>query len=580
MYTTKKYDLSRDLAEFMTLRSERTEWQSEWQQISDYLLPGRGIYTYMSKPRKRKLTSPKVVNTTARAALRVLTSGLQGGLTSPSRPWLALSWQDPMINTIGPLKDWLFEAQRILEYSLQQSNFYPTMHSFYTEYAGFGTASIYVGADSDVSPFRFELLTAGEYAFSTNSQGRADKFFRTLFMTPRQMEERFGAGCSDSIKDMNKRKSPSRERKYMAVLECICPQKRLDMPYSQVFWEVGGANNAFTDGSLAGVGQRGGASTPLQVNGFHEFPYPVARWDLIGPDIYGMGPGSEALPEIKRLQEMTKGSLMATHKELNPPLNVPAYMKGKVSAMPGAYNYYKEPNSIITSIYGTRANFQAAHANIEIVEQRIKELFFNDIFLTASRDPNASPMKAAEVHVKDGEKMLRLGPVIERLQNEFIEPVVERCFNICLRKGLFPPLPPELAELAGDFQIDLVSPLAQAQKLVASKSIESVMAFAGQAAQISPTVMDKFNVDRSVDEYVDAHGAPRTMLNSDEEVAQIREQRAKEQQAKQAQEQQVQQQAMGMQQQQMQADTRKTTAEAGQIMAEGLADAQQLGGVM
>ena len=574
-----RFDFGRSMSEFITLRSERSEFEAEWRDISDFLLPGRGVYQMYSKPRKKKLTSKNVVNTTAKEALKVLTSGLQGGLTSPSRPWLELGWQDQRLKNFGPLKDWLYECQRILEYHLQQSNFYPVVHSFYTEYAGFGTGSVYVGSDSDVSAFRFELLTAGEYAFATNAQGRADKFYRVIFMTPRQMYDRFGAKkVSRSVKDLVEKQSGSQESKFLAVLECVVPIETKGMPFTQIFWEMGGANQSFSDAAL--MSRVGDGNEPLGAFGFHEFPYPVARWDLIGSDIYGMGPGSEALPEIKRLQQMEKAFLMATHKDINPPLNAPSYMRGKLQTLPGSFNYYRNPGEKIESIYNLQFNYQGVSMAIERVENRIRELFFNDIFLTSARDPNASPMKAAEVHVKEGEKMLRLGPVIERLQNEFIEPIIERCFNILLRAGEFPELSDELAEMAGDYEINLVSPLAQAQKLVASKSIEMAMAFAAQSAQIDPQILDKFNIDASVEEYVDAHGAPRTILRSQEEVEQIRQNRAQQQ----AQEQQKQEQLIAgqaaLQGAQVDAQTAKTRAEAGQIMSESLLDQQALGGLM
>ena len=580
MAENPKYDFSRSMSEYVTLRSERSEFEAEWRDISDFLLPGRGIYQMYSKPRKKKLTTKNVVNTTAKEALKVLTSGLQGGLTSPSRPWLELGWQEQRLKNFEPLKNWLHECQRVLEYHLQQSNFYPIIHSFYTEYAGFGTGSVYVGSDSDVSAFRFELLTAGEYAFATNAQGRADKFYRTLFLTPRQMVERFGKNnVSKSIADIVDKKSGTQESKYVAILECVIPEEYRGMPFTQIFWEIGGANQSFQDAALmtrAGQSQ----NKPLGVFGFYEFPYPVARWDLIGSDIYGMGPGSEALPEIKRLQQMEKAFLMATHKDINPPLNAPSYMRGKLQTLPGSFNYYRNPGEKVESIYNMAFNYQGVSMAIERVENRIRELFFNDIFLTAARDPNASPMKAAEVHVKEGEKMLRLGPVIERLQNEFIEPIIERCFNILLRAGEFPELSDELAEMAGEYEINLVSPLAQAQKLVASKSIEMSLAFAAQGAQIAPEILDKFNMDASVEEYIDAHGAPRTILRTQEEVDQIRQNRAQQQAQRQQQEEQLVAGQAALQGAQVDAQTAKTRAEAGQIMSESLLDQAALGGLM
>jgi hypothetical protein len=576
----KKYSLTRAMSEYVMLRSERSEWEAEWKEISMYLLPGRGIYSLSSVPRKRRLTSEKAINTVGRRALRVLTAGLQAGLTSPSRPWLEYEWKDKRLKQIQFLKDWLYEAKLITESALQSTNFYPTIHSFYTEYAGFGTGSIFIDSTTEDAPFGCNILTAGEYVFATDFRGRANKMYRMIFRSPTQLVEEFGEDkVSESVRDIIKNKSAIASKVYIPVLEATLPEKYQDKPFTQIRWELAGSPGSFSDtGLLNSVGS--GDSKPLSIRGFYEFPAPVGRWDTIGQDIYGLGPGSEALPEIKRLQEMEKAFRMATHKDINPPLSAPAYMKGFLDALPGAYNYYRNPGDKVESLYNAKFNYQGVMEAIDRLEMNIKEIFFNDIFLTASRNPNASPMKAAEVHVKDSEKNTRLGPSIERIQPEFIIPTIERIFNILLRKGYFPELPPEYADMVGEFEINIVSPLAQAQKLVASQSIQTVLAFAGQAAQIKPEVMDKFNIDASVDEFVDAHGAPRRIMNTEEQVAKIRSDRQKAIAAQQKQEQEAQQQAMGSQMGAADAQTQKTMAEAGQIMTESLVDQQALGGLM
>lgn len=574
----KGYDLNKCMSEYLLLRSERSEWEAEWRSISEYLLPGRGIYQYLSTPRKRTLTSPNVINTTGREALKVLTAGLQGGLTSPSRPWLDFKWADKQLNQIDFLRHWLQDTRRIVEAAFHDTNFYPTMHSFYTEYGGFGNGSVFIDSTPVDKPFSFHLLTAGEYVFSTDAFGRADKMYRIIFRSPRQMYELYGDKCSEAVKDIVNKKSPAQEKVFILVLECILPVPYKDKPFTQLHWELGGAVTSFGDASLMDSAGKS-PQTPVRHEGFYEFPAPVGRWDTLGQDTYGIGPGSEALAEIKRLQEMEKGMRMAVHKDINPPLNAPAYMRGQLKTLPGGINYYRNVGEKVDSIYSNRVDYNGIAMMIERVESKIKNIFFNDIFLTSARDPNASPMKAAEVHVKEGEKMLRLGPVIERINPEFLTPVVKRSFNILMRKGYFPEIPPEYLEMLSGFEIHIVSPLAQAQKLVASQSIQNVLAFAGQAAQIAPQVLDKFNLDRTVDEVVDANGAPLTMMNSEEEVKAIRDNRAKQQQEEKARKE-------GMEDAQMQAamgnasaTDQKTRAEAGQIMTESLVDQQALGGL-
>jgi len=245
--------------------------------------------------------------------------------------------------------------------------------------------------------------------------------------------------------------------------------------------------------------------------------------------------------------------------------------------LPGGKNYYSNPNEVITAVDQARSENQSLLLATERLEATIKEIFFNDIFLTASRDPNASPLKATQVNVQEQEKMLRLGPVIERLQHEFLQPVIERCFNIELRKGRFPELSPELADIAGDYKISLVSPLATAQRSMAMSGINAFMGTIGQYAQFDQAVMDNVNPDAAAREIADINGVDYGILRPQEEVDGIRQQRQQAQQAQQQKEEAMAQQQMQSQGGLQDAQSRKTAAEAGQIGMESQQLAQDMG---
>jgi hypothetical protein len=549
--------------------AERSEWEQEYRNISDFLLPGRGVYDRYSKPRKRKLTTNRVINSMAEDSLYVLTSGMHGGLTSPSRPWFTLGWKDSKLDDLEPLKAWLQQCELILHAGLQMSNFYSVVNSFYIEYAGYGTATTYVGHDSgqDGVPFRFELLTAGEYAFVMGADGRPSRFYRTIFMSQRQAYERVGKKCSDSIVNAVTKSQAGIDKITVTILEVVARERNGEFPYARVFYEQTGGATARNDAS----------KEPLELSGFMEFPYPLARWSTIGSDTYGIGPGSRSLQDIKRLQEMEKALLMAAHKSVNPPLNAPARMRGKLNTLPGGKNFYANPSETVNEVYQVRFDFNGVSGVIERVEQRIQRNFFNDIFLTASRDPNASPLKATQVNVQEQEKMLRLGPVIERLQHEYLQPVIERCFNIMLRKGMFPELTPDLAEMAGDYKITLISPLATAQRSIALQAIQSFMGFIGQAAQFDQTILDNIDVDAAAREYADITGVHIGVLRAQEAVDQMRAQRAEQQKQQQAKEEAMVQSQMQAEQGVQGADAQLKQSQAGLNLVEGQATVAETG---
>lgn len=534
-------ELKREHANLLQLQSDYT---TECKDVSLYLLPGRGLYDITTKPTKRKLTSSKIINTTGDDALQVLTSGIHGGMTSQARPWFLLGFADLRLLKHLMLKKWLEDCQKSLYAAFRQSNFYEVIHSFYTEYAGFGTSGLYFGEDG--SPFRFELMTVGEYAFSHNFQGKVDKLYRVLFPTYRQMVKEFGIeNVADRIKVSYERDG----EQSTVVVHAVVPETFQDKPFTSYYYEVGSADKI------------------LRKKGFYEFPFIVGRWDLVGSDVYGLGPGSKALPDIKRLQEMDKAFLMAAHKSINPPVNAPVRKQGQVQLLPGGVNYYSNPNEKVTNVYDIRFDYAGVTAAIEKTESKIKTKFFNDIFISSSRDPNLSPLKAAEVEKRYGEeKVFRIGPVMERLQSEVLGPMIERGFNILARKDLLPPLDPSLMQLVeqtGGLQVRYVSPLSQSQKYFLISPLNNFLGAVGGLMQMDPTVKDNIDLDKIVEEYADVTGAPAAVLNTPDRVKEIRDERQKQIANAQKQQAQMAQQAMLMEQQKGQAEVAKTYSDAG-----------------
>lgn len=500
--------------EYTQLINIRNEFEGDWKDIINFLLPGHGtLYTQGTSVQarsrstnRRRFVSKKVINTTGNEAQQVLTSGMQGGITSPGRPWFKLQFEDIMVQKIQQLNIWLSEVEKAVYKALAESNFYSVIHNFYTEYSGFGTGCLYMGEDSEAAPFRFELLTVGEYAIAVNPEGMVDKIFRTIYKSYRNMETMFGNSLPNEL--LNSAKSSPDE--LYPLIHCIYPDSFMGKEFHGAYFIMG-------------------HDKVLSEEGFYEFPYMVSRWDLVGSDVYGVGLGHKAVSDIKRLQEMEKSFLIASHKGIDPPVNAPARKKGQVRTLPGGINYYDNPNETVKPVYDVRFDYGGISASLERTEMRVKKIFFNDLFLTAARDPNLSPLKAAEVNVREEEKLLRLGPVVERMHTEVLNRLIERAVNILGRKGLLPPLDQSLLQGGQSYKINYVSTLSQAQKLYSMQPINNFLSLAGGVAQYKPEVIDKLNADALIDEYAEVSGVPQIILNSEATVKKIRSDRAKQQ---------------------------------------------------
>jgi hypothetical protein len=144
-------------------------------------------------------------------------------------------------------------------------------------------------------------------------------------------------------------------------------------------------------------------------------------------------------------------------------------------------------------------------------------------------------MTATEVAERHEEKMLQLGPVLERLEDELLDPLIDRVFAIALRAGHIPPPPQELQ--GQELRVEYISILAQAQKLLGTASVERLAGFVGNLAAVNPGVLDKVNMDAMVSEYSEMLGTNPNLLHPDEQVQQARQARAQQQQALMAQQQ-------------------------------------------
>ena len=545
------------MAAFEDLKQERYTFEADWRAVSDYIIPGRGVLQTYSKPRNRR-TVPNTINTIAEDALGVLASGMHAGLTSPSRPWFTLEWQDKKLNDILPLKQWMQHASKQLHAYLHASNFYPVINSFYIEDCAFGNGCFFIGEDSESSPFRFELLTVGEYFIQRDHLGQLDTYFRLLFRSARQVVAEFGDKTPDSIQKMVSNKEAGIDLINITLIECIYKGELMKKPYTRDVYvlNMNGKMSERYDGYL-------------KREGFFENPIITSRWDSIGNDQYGIGPGAKVIPDVKLLQEMERSLLMGVHKQVDPPTIAPSRMRGTLNTLPGGENYSMGSNlDGVKPLYEVRFEHQGVEGTIARVEQRIQRKFYNDLWLTASRDPNASPYKAAEVIARDQEKMFRLGPIIERLQYEVFYPLLQRCFNIATRKGLFDPIAPELMKHVGEYKISIISPLAAAQRGVALQGINTFLTGVGQIAQFDQSALDRIDVDAVIDQYADISGAPMEIIRPLEKANEIRKARTEAAQAQQQQAQQAGAAQMGSSISAEQASAMKDRAIAGSTIVE------------
>jgi hypothetical protein len=159
-------------------------------------------------------------------------------------------------------------------------------------------------------------------------------------------------------------------------------------------------------------------------------------------------------------------------------------------------------------------------------EKRVLQQFYADLFLMISNMDQAQPITAREVDERHEEKMLQLGPVLERLHDELLTPLIDRTFEIMARKGMLPPAPPVLQGM--ELRVEFISILAQAQKLLGTISLERLVAFVGNTVAVFPEAKDKLDIDEAIDDYAGMLGTKPNLVVTGDKLAAKRAARAQQ----------------------------------------------------
>ncbi|MDD6087765.1 MAG: portal protein [Desulfovibrionaceae bacterium] len=514
--------IGRIAARYEGLKQERSGFLSLWKSIGDLFLPGRYRDDTDTDAQRRIKLSP-VVNSRPRLALRTLASGMQGGMTSPARPWFRLGLRQPWNGDgSGEVRKWLDDVTQAMITCLHHSNFYDAAHDTYEMLGAFGTALLIETADAD--GLRFMPVRAGEYVLDVDSRGRPDTFFRRISMTARQAAQQFGR---DRLPDNMSAalKSPGQaDTQRFEIVHGVFPAE--DEPGS------GDGRHAFASVYFT---QEGQGATILEEGGYNMFPAFAPRWSATGLDVYGRSPAMDVLPDARSLQKMDAQLLRLQHLLADPPMMLDATLKGRgVDLNPGGKNFADLRSSGGAYALPVYSPMPAAVASAENAvlraEERISAGLYSDLFRLLI-DSTRRNVTATEIEAKQQEKMLLLGPVVERLHQEFLEPLIRRTFGLMREWNALPPMPDILRGENGEIEappIDVAfeSVLAQAQKLMATTAIEQGLNFIARVASACPEALDIVHVDRTVRSYGERIGMPEGCLNDEGEVARIRKARA------------------------------------------------------
>lgn len=497
-------------------------YREHYREIFDHFRPRRGFYvrndrstTAGGKIHGGKMHE-KVVNSVPLRAAKNAASGLQAGVTSPSRPWKKLGPPTTDLKRVPGVNEFYDETDKRMDLVLAKSNWYRATQTAYQDYVDVGVAALQID-EHENDTLRCQVHPIGSWYAAANSDGKIDVFYRDYNPTGHELLSQFEESELPEELLRDAKKKPFARVGLRNAIEPN-PYYREGAPaiglaafkYLSVWW------------------CKGYTKVFIRMHGYHEFPVLVFRMHKSeSNDAYGYGIGFDALPDAKQLMFHEDQSSEAVDKMVTPPMQAPTALRTTgVSLVRGKVTYHDGPSKI-ESLYNVNLPVQYVDAKVERLEARITEHFFEDLFLMITQSVTRQ-VTAREIQERHEEKLIMLGPLLESLNDELLDPAIDRIIGIMRRANMLPQAPPALEGV--EFKVEYISILAQAQRAVKTIAIEQGINFVSSGAQAGwPEALDKVDIDPVVDEYLEHIGFPARGVRAEDRVREIREARAQAQ---------------------------------------------------
>lgn len=484
------------LARLSALQSGRSQWLPLWQELAGQIMPRKSVGP--GRP-----GDEAVFDSTPAHALEILASALGGLLTNPALPWFDLKLGrgapdgEDVRAFLATCRERLLAA-----FNTEATGFQACVHELYLDLCLFGTAVMYVEPDPETL-VRFSARPLFEVCLAEDARGVVDTVIRAYSLTARQTWRQWGDACSADVQKLAQDDPEAR----VELIHAVFPRLERDP-----------ASPASTDFPFACLFLEAGSRQILEESGYFELPYMCPRWSKAAGEAYGRGPGLTALSDVRVLNAMSRTALMAAEKMSDPPLMVPDDgFLGPVHSGPGGLSYYRAGTQDRIEALPVRVDLSAVEAMTERRRQSIRRIFLADQLA-----PEAAQATATETLIRQSEKMRILGPVLGRMQTEFLSPLIERVFNILLREGELPPWPASLPQ--GSLRVDYASPIARAQRQAEAENLgQAVRYLAPLLSQGDPfRILDNFEPDAIARHAASLFDLPADYLRPKEAVEALR----------------------------------------------------------
>lgn len=520
-------DARKFIARLNQLKSARAQHESHWAECYKYGAPERqqNFSSDSDVKGQRETERADLYDSTAADALQVLVSSIMTGVTPANAIWFKA--QPDGIDDLSVLTEgerWLEDAAQFMWRNIHAANFDSESYETVTDIVTAGWGVLYTDIDREVGGgYVFESWHIGScFIGSTRADGRIDTIYREHEMTVETMINTYGENnCHHSV--VEKAKTLPDEK--MELLHVIQPRKQVGagqinkaMPFASIHIDIN--NNHI-----------------LKESGYHEFPCSVPRLRRLPNSVYGNGQMTIALPDAKTANELMKNTVRSADLQLG------GMWIAEDDGVLNPHTVRIGPRKVIiaNSVDSMKrlddgTNFQIPEYLLTQLQGGIRRKLMADQLPTIG----TQQMTATEIHTRVELIRQMLGPMYGRLQTEYLQSILDRCFGLAIRSGALGQPPEEL--WGRNLSFKFVSPLARSQRMEEVTATEQYVISLSQIAAVDQTILDNVDFDAVAVLVGNGRGVPQTIMRTAEEVQELRQLR----QQKQEEQAQAQQQAAMM----------------------------------
>jgi len=493
------------LARHQQMESVRGNFNTLWQSVAERVRPNQADFTTKWAEGQRRTN--RVFDDTAPMACENGVAALESLLCPSSRQWHGLKARDKDLQGKLIVRQWLEQVTDTLfgaRYS-PEANFQSQIHETLGDIMTFGNGPFLVDDIVGIG-IRYRSLPLA-YTFGLeHAAGMIDCIHREWSMTPFAVMDAFKKGIIDEVPDQiaDEYAQKQNSEKTWDFIHAICPR---DESY-----DAGGKPIS----SLIVCKQ---TQQTVKRGGYYTQPIFIPRYRVNSRETYGRGPGVDVLPTILQLNEMEKADIRITQRAADPPyltvddINLPAFNLRSNSINSG---YLTPDGKELIRPLPSGSKFEVMDKKLEMKQATVRRAFLNDIISILSEHPD---MTATQVLQLAQERGYLVAPIIGRIQNELMGPVITRELDILHRAGQLPD-PPEIVRQSRRFNFDIeyTSFSQTAQKQSKALAINMTLQQASTLFQANPQLMTKMiNLPRTFEALAESNDAPPSILNTPEE---------------------------------------------------------------